>query len=71
MRQLIYILALWAPILSAQCDVSISSWDAITGDIVIKLLIVKTVVVMNLLLQPLLVTIVLVLSLATMKLLVI
>ena len=36
MRQLIYILALWAPILSAQCDVSISSWDAITGDIVIE-----------------------------------
>ena len=33
---LILLLALWAPILSAQCDVSISSWDAASGDIVIE-----------------------------------
>ena len=36
MRKLIYILALWAPIASAQCDVAISSWDAVSGDIVIE-----------------------------------
>ena len=36
MRKLIYILALWAPIVSAQCDVAISSWDAASGDIVIE-----------------------------------
>ena len=36
MRRLIYLLALWAPITSAQCDVAISSWDAATGDIVIE-----------------------------------
>jgi gliding motility-associated-like protein len=36
MRGLIYILALWAPILSAQCDVAISSWDAVTGDVVVE-----------------------------------
>ena len=36
MRKLIYLLALWAPIASAQCDVAISSWDATTGDIVIE-----------------------------------
>jgi gliding motility-associated-like protein len=36
MRRLIYLLALWAPITSAQCDVAISSWDATTGDIVIE-----------------------------------
>tara|TARA_R110000803_G_scaffold104865_1_gene173090 strand:- start:463 stop:1587 length:1125 start_codon:yes stop_codon:yes gene_type:complete len=36
MRKLIYLLALWAPITSAQCDVAISSWDAATGDIVIE-----------------------------------
>ena len=36
MRKLIYLLALWAPILSAQCDVSISNWAASTGDIVIE-----------------------------------
>ena len=36
MRRLIYLLALWAPFLSAQCDVTISSWDAVTGDIVIE-----------------------------------
>tara|TARA_R100001369_G_scaffold87693_1_gene123425 strand:+ start:1267 stop:2439 length:1173 start_codon:yes stop_codon:yes gene_type:complete len=36
MRKLIYLLALWVPTLSAQCDVAISSWDAITGDIVIE-----------------------------------
>ena len=36
MRKLIYLLALWAPILSAQCDVNISNWDAITGDITIE-----------------------------------
>ena len=38
MRRLIYILALWAPIASAQCDVNISSWDATTGNIVIEAL---------------------------------
>jgi len=36
MRRLIYLLALWAPMTSAQCDVAISSWDAATGDIVIE-----------------------------------
>jgi len=36
MRKLIYLLALWAPMTSAQCDVAISSWDAATGDIVIE-----------------------------------
>jgi gliding motility-associated-like protein len=36
MRRLIYLLALWAPIASAQCDLSITSWDASTGDIVIE-----------------------------------
>ena len=36
MRKLIYLLALWAPITSAQCDVAISSWDATTGNIVIE-----------------------------------
>ena len=36
MRRIIYLLALWAPITSAQCDVSISNWDAITGDITIE-----------------------------------
>ena len=36
MRNLIYILVLWAPIASAQCDVAISSWDAASGDIVIE-----------------------------------
>ena len=36
MRKLIYLLALWAPILSAQCDVNISSWDATSGNIVIE-----------------------------------
>ena len=38
MRKLIYILALWAPIASAQCDVAISSWDAASGDIVIEVI---------------------------------
>lgn len=36
MRKLIYLLALWVPALSAQCDVAISSWDAASGDIVIE-----------------------------------
>jgi gliding motility-associated-like protein len=37
MRKLIYLLALCIPTLTAaQCDVAISSWDAITGDIVIE-----------------------------------
>jgi len=36
MRKLIYLLALWAPITSAQCDVEISSWNAATGDITIE-----------------------------------
>lgn len=36
MRKLIYLLALWGPVLSAQCDLSISSWDAVTGDITIE-----------------------------------
>ena len=36
MRRLIYILALWAPIASAQCDVAISSWDAASGDISVE-----------------------------------
>ena len=37
MKKLIYLLALCIPTLtSAQCDVAISSWDAITGDIVIE-----------------------------------
>jgi len=36
MRRLIYLLALWVPTLSAQCDVAISSWDAASGDIVIE-----------------------------------
>ena len=31
MRKLIYLLALWAPMASAQCDVEISSWNAATG----------------------------------------
>ena len=35
-QKLIYILALWAPIASAQCDVTISSWDAVSGDIVVE-----------------------------------
>ena len=33
---LICLLALWVPTLSAQCDVAISSWDAASGDIVIE-----------------------------------
>ncbi len=36
MRKLIYLLALWAPMASAQCDVEISSWNAATGDITIE-----------------------------------
>tara|TARA_R110002050_G_scaffold28288_3_gene72954 strand:+ start:4567 stop:5634 length:1068 start_codon:yes stop_codon:yes gene_type:complete len=36
MRKLIYLLALCTPTLTAQCDVSINSWNAITGDIVIE-----------------------------------
>ena len=36
MRKLIYLLVLWAPIASAQCDVAISSWDATTGDITVE-----------------------------------
>jgi len=36
MRKLIYLLAIWAPTLSAQCDVAISSWNAASGDIVIE-----------------------------------
>ena len=36
MRKLIYLLALWAPMTSAQCDVEISSWNAATGDITIE-----------------------------------
>tara|TARA_R110000782_G_scaffold195772_1_gene285240 strand:+ start:363 stop:1583 length:1221 start_codon:yes stop_codon:yes gene_type:complete len=36
MRRLIYLLALFAPTMAAQCDVSISNWDAITGDITIE-----------------------------------
>tara|TARA_R110002049_G_scaffold27517_1_gene94834 strand:+ start:2439 stop:3587 length:1149 start_codon:yes stop_codon:yes gene_type:complete len=36
MRKLIYLLALWVPTLSAQCDVAITSWDAASGDIVIE-----------------------------------
>jgi len=36
MRKLIYLIALCAPTLTAQCDVSINSWNAITGDIVIE-----------------------------------
>ena len=36
MRQLIYLLLLWSPSLLSQCDVSILSWDALTGDIVIE-----------------------------------
>ena len=36
MRKLIYLLALWIPTLSAQCDVAISSWDAFSGDITIE-----------------------------------
>ena len=35
-QKLIYLLALWAPIASAQCDVAISSWDAVSGDIVVE-----------------------------------
>ena len=38
MRRLIYILALCAPTMAAQCDVSISNWDAITGDITIDVI---------------------------------
>ena len=36
MRRLIYLIALFAPTMAAQCDVSISNWDAITGDITIE-----------------------------------
>ena len=36
MRRLIYLLALCAPTMAAQCDVAISNWDAITGDITIE-----------------------------------
>jgi len=36
MRKLIYLLALWVPTISAQCDVAITSWDAASGDIVIE-----------------------------------
>jgi len=36
MRKLIYLLALCAPTMAAQCDVAISNWDAITGDITIE-----------------------------------
>ena len=36
MRRLIYLLALLAPTMAAQCDVAISNWDAITGDITIE-----------------------------------
>jgi gliding motility-associated-like protein len=36
MRRLIYLLALFAPTMAAQCDVAISNWDAITGDITIE-----------------------------------
>ena len=36
MRRLIYLIALFAPTMVAQCDVSISNWDAITGDITIE-----------------------------------
>lgn len=36
MRKLIYLLALWAPITSAQCDVKISDWNAATGNITIE-----------------------------------
>ena len=35
-QKLIYLLALWAPIASAQCDVAISNWDAVSGDIVVE-----------------------------------
>lgn len=38
MRKLIYLLALFAPTMAAQCDVSISNWDAITGDITIDVI---------------------------------
>jgi len=38
MRKLIYLLALWAPIASAQCDVAITSWDAATGNIAIEVI---------------------------------
>jgi len=38
MRKLIYLLVLWAPIISAQCDINISSWDATSGDIVIDVI---------------------------------
>lgn len=38
MRQLIYLLALWSPTLLSQCDISISSWNALTGDIVIDVI---------------------------------
>ena len=36
MYRLVYLLALWVPIVSAQCDLSITSWDASTGDITIE-----------------------------------
>jgi gliding motility-associated-like protein len=36
MRKLIFILALWSPSIFAQCDVSISSWNASSGDITIE-----------------------------------
>jgi len=36
MRKLIYLLALCAPTMAAQCDVSISNWNAATGDITIE-----------------------------------
>ena len=36
MRRLIYLIALFAPTMVAQCDVNISNWDAITGDITIE-----------------------------------
>ena len=38
MRRLIYLLALFAPTMKAQCDVSISNWNAITGDITIDVI---------------------------------
>ena len=36
MKNLLYLLALMSSTLTAQCDVAISSWNAITGDIVIE-----------------------------------
>ena len=38
MRKLIYILFFWAPYISAQCDISVTSWDAVSGDIVIDVI---------------------------------